>query len=59
MGVVADIGFGALKPGGAGLILGMGRAICRAPRLCRIIGQTMPEPLDPAGSRRDQGLDAR
>ena len=40
MGVVADIGSGsgALKPGGAGLILGMGRAICRAPRLCRIIG---------------------
>jgi hypothetical protein len=38
MGVVADIGFGALKPGGTGLILGMGCAICRAPRLCRIIG---------------------
>jgi hypothetical protein len=47
MGVVADIGFGALEPGGAGLILGVGPAICRAPRLCCIIGQTMPEPPVP------------
>jgi hypothetical protein len=27
--------------------------------LCRVIGHTMPEPRDPADSRRDQGLDAR
>ena len=44
-----DIGFGALEPGGAGLILGFARAICRVPGLCRKIGQTIAEP---AGSGR-------
>jgi hypothetical protein len=29
MGMVVDIGFGALEPGGAGLILGMRFAGCR------------------------------
>ncbi|MGI8570576.1 MAG: hypothetical protein ACR2KT_16790, partial [Methylocella sp.] len=59
MGVIEDILCGALDHFGAGHTLGMGRAICRVPGLCRIMGQTMPVPPEPAGSRRDQGLDTR
>jgi hypothetical protein len=59
MGVAVAIGFDALEPGGAGLVLGTARAVRFAYRGFIAAGDMMSESRDPAESRADQGLNAR